>query len=146
MSITRNEIGERVTGAELNAVMEFDHVIEVLPGGLAEDGSAMVRPRADIYAPSVSGEDGIEDEAWQPLKGYSSQGSGIINQAENWHMHDCESIGGKLARDILARPGIYVCVYITWPGETEEDTGTEVVQVSDPETTIEGWCVLFQEA
>ena len=36
MSITRNEIGERVTGAELNAVMEFDHVIEVLPGTLAE--------------------------------------------------------------------------------------------------------------
>ena len=137
MSITQDEKGERVSLADLNAVMEFDHVIEVLPGTLAEDGSAMVRPRADIYAPSVCGEDGIEDTAWQPLKGYSSQGSGIINQAENWHMHDCESIGGRLAEDILANPGIYVCVYITWPTEAEDET--------DAETIIEGWCVLFQD-
>lgn len=141
MSITRNEIGERVTGAELNAVMEFDHVIEVLPGTLAEDGSAMVRPRADIYAPSVSGEDGIEDEAWQPLKGYSSQGSGIINQAENWHMHDCESIGGRLAEDILTNPGIYVAVWITWDPDTCDEDADEYGE----EPTIEGWCVLFQE-
>ena len=31
MSITRNEIGERVTRAELNAVMEFDHVTASSP-------------------------------------------------------------------------------------------------------------------
>lgn len=136
MGITLNEPGERISPDQLNAYMEFDHVIEVLPTGL-------VRPRADIYAPSVDGEDGIEDTAWQPLKGYSSQGSGIINQAENWHMHDCESVGGQLARDILARPGIYVCVYITWPPDAEE---VEDGDTEPDETTIEGWCVLFQEA
>lgn len=135
MGITLNEPGERISPDQLNAYMEFDHVIEVLPTGL-------VRPRADIYAPSVCGEDGIEDDAWQPLKGYSSQGSGIINQAENWHMHDCESVGGQLARDILARPGIYVAVWITWdPGTCDEDADEY-----GEEPTIEGWCVLFQEA
>lgn len=135
MGITLNEPGERISPDQLNAYMEFDHVIEVLPTGL-------VRPRADIYAPSVCGEDGIEDTAWQPLKGYSSQGSGIINQAENWHMHDCESVGGQLARDILARPGIYVAVWITWdPGTCDEDADEY-----GEEPTIEGWCVLFQEA
>jgi len=135
MGITLNEPGERISPDQLNAYMEFDHVIEVLPTGL-------VRPRADIYAPSVDGEDGIEDTAWQPLKGYSSQGSGIINQAENWHMHDCESVGGQLARDILARPGIYVAVWITWdPGTCDEDADEY-----GEEPTIEGWCVLFQEA
>jgi hypothetical protein len=135
MGITLNEPGERISPDQLNAYMEFDHVIEVLPTGL-------VRPRADIYAPSVCGEDGIEDDAWQPLKGYSSQGSGIINQAENWHMHDCESVGGQLARDILATPGIYVAVWITWdPGTCDEDADEY-----GEEPTIEGWCVLFQEA
>jgi hypothetical protein len=135
MGITLNEPGERISLDQLNAYMEFDHVIEVLPTGL-------VRPRADIYAPSVCGEDGIEDDAWQPLKGYSSQGSGIINQAENWHMHDCESVGGQLARDILAPPGIYVAVWITWdPGTCDEDADEY-----GEEPTIEGWCVLFQEA
>ncbi len=137
MSITQDTTGVPVAPEDLNAVMEFDHVIEVLPTG-------WVRPRADIYAPSVY-EGEPEDEAWVPLKGYSSQGSGIINQAENHVMHDCESIGGQLARDILAKPGIYVACYITWPGESEEDIGTEVVEI-EPEDTIEGWVVLYQEA
>lgn len=132
--INRDETGKLTLPGDLNDLMELDHVIEVVTPGF-------VRPRADIYAPTVTGEDGPEDAAWQPLKGYSSQGSGIINQAENWHMHDCESIGGQLALDILANPGIYVAVWITWDPDTCDEDADEY----GDEPTIEGWCVLFQE-
>ena len=132
--INRDETGKLTLPGDLNDLMELDHVIEVVTPGF-------VRSRADIYAPTVTGEDGPEDDAWQPLKGYSSQGSGIINQAENWHMHDCESIGGQLALDILANPGIYVAVWITWDPDTCDEDADEY----GDEPTIEGWCVLFQE-
>ncbi len=132
--INRDETGKLTLPGDLNDLMELDHVIEVVTPGF-------VRSRADIYAPTVTGEDGPEDDAWQPLKGYSSQGSGIINQAENWHMHDCESIGGRLAEDILTNPGIYVAVWITWDPDTCDEDADEY----GDEPTIEGWCVLFQE-
>ena len=132
--INRDETGKLTLPGDLNDLMELNHMIEMVTPDF-------MHPHADIYAPTVTGEDGPEDAAWQPLKGYSSQGSGIINQAENWHMHDCESIGGQLALDILANPGIYVAVWITWDPDTCDEDADEY----GDEPTIEGWCVLFQE-
>ena len=81
----------------LNAYMEFDHVIEIKPGG-------KVVERPDIYAPCVyDGE--LDSEGWTLLDGFSGQYgySGPM-------MHSSEFIGGGLEAHILATPGIYVAL------------------------------------
>lgn len=100
---------------DLSWVMEFDHVIEVLPNGRIID-------RNDIYAPELY--DGEIDGGWVLLDGYTGQqGGGSI-------MHNSESIGGRMERDIRSTPGVYVALVCTWLDTDEDD-----------DDTVEGWAV-----
>jgi hypothetical protein len=102
--------------ADLNDIMEFDHVIEVLPdGGIIH--------RSDIYAPSLYDGD-LDSDTWELLDGYTGQqGGGSI-------MHNSEFIGGRMERDIRENPGVYVALVCTWL-DTEEDD----------DDNVEGWAV-----
>lgn len=88
-----------VDHANLNDVMEFDHVIEV-----RGDGTVIARP--DVYAPNLYDDDFEPGTTgWALLNGYSGQHgySGPM-------MHQSEFIGGRMARDILDTPGVYVAL------------------------------------
>jgi hypothetical protein len=97
---------------ELNRVMEFDHVIEVHEGG-------HVTERDDIYPPELI-DDEIMGDGWSLLNGYSGQYGyrGPI-------MHSSEFIGGGMARDILATPGVYVAL-VAYSTDGDEPDGWAV--------------------
>lgn len=98
----------------LNSVMEFDHVIRVHADGTVTD-------EPNVHAPELyDGE--LGGTGWTLLNGYSGQ----YNYAGPI-MHNSEYIGGGLARDILAQPGVYVALV----------NGT----LSDDEDDAEGWAV-----
>lgn len=100
---------------ELNDIMSFDHVIEVLP-----DGGIISRP--DIFPPELL--DGETSDKWALLDGYTGQqGGGSI-------MHNSEFIGGRMERDIRSNPGVYVALVCTWLDAEDDD-----------EDTVEGWAV-----
>jgi len=89
----------RVTPDKLNDVMELDHVIRVHADGTVSDVD-------DIWAPDLH--DGTLSDCrntWTLMNGYSSQ-YGYAGPI----MHQSESIGGQMARDILAEPGVYVAL------------------------------------
>lgn len=111
-----------VTPDELNGVMEFDHVIRVNADGSVDDSVS------GVYAPEAHDPDPSDTElnGWTLLNGYSGQ----YGYAGPW-LHNSEFIGGGLARDILATPGLYVAVYATYTDEEDPDG----------ETFIEGWAV-----
>lgn len=98
---------DRLARYGLSDIMEFDHVISVDPSGEVKDGFT------GIYAPelmhveggqSPNDVEGVGD--WELLTGYTGQYG--YNGAV---MHASEFIGGRLERDILSRPGLYVaCV------------------------------------
>lgn len=106
----------------LNEKMQFDHVVEVLSNGSVVD-------RNDIFAPELFGvEEGKEKvDGWELLDGYSGQYnySGPI-------MHNSEFIGGRMERDILETPGVYVALVCYWPDDEDSD---------ENETYAEGWAV-----
>src|ERR1035437_826512 len=103
--------------ASLNDMMDFDHVVQVLPGGQVVDAQG-------VYAPSLYDDD-LDDSSWSLMDGYSGQSgySGPI-------MHNSEFIGGGLERDILAEPGYYVSL-VNYGFDEEEG---------------EGWAVAYKEA
>lgn len=124
--------------SELSDLMEFDHPVIVYPDGAVSDDLD------DVYAPeSVIDTDedgqiladherawiqGMREAGWEPLTGYTGQDgyNGPI-------MHPSEYVGGRLERDMLNEPGIYVAVTVeAVPGD--EDT--------DPA----GWAVLRRAA
>lgn len=105
----------------LNDRMGIDHVIKVMPGGGVVDPGR----EEGVWAPEVicftTGDGSIlkehEDamvsvlagQGWEVMTyGYSGQYSyrGPI-------MHESEYIGGRLAADILERPGLYVACEVT---------------------------------
>lgn len=81
----------------LNEIMEFDHVIEVLGDGTVTDTTG-------VWAPEMW-DDKLDSTDWQLMHGYSGQW-GYSGPT----MHPSEYIGGGLARDILAEPGVYVAI------------------------------------
>lgn len=108
---------------ELNALTEFDCPFRV-------DDAGNVTTRVDgVWAPPVWHVEGerepeIEGDGWAFVDGYSGQDrySGPV-------MHASEYLGGQMARDVLAEPGIYVlCV---------------VEDMDDPENPA-GWVLLKQ--
>lgn len=111
---------------ELNAVMDFDHVIRVDDDGNVHDDVT------GIYAPDVRHEypdgDGIDisDDSWSLMNGYSGQDrySGPI-------MHASEFIGGGMQTDILASPGYYAAVVVY-----DNDEGDD---------NVSGWAVARKE-
>lgn len=110
----------RPTRDTLNSVMEFDHVIHV------HDDGTVTEPRG-VWAPELrdgklsSGHPKVK--GWALMGGYSGQYgySGPI-------MHSAESIGGRLADDILSTPGLYVSLVDCPTDDTEPD----------------GWAVAFK--
>lgn len=105
-----------VTHDNLNAVMEFDHVIQVHADGTVTDATG-------IYAPDLH--DGDVGTGWTLLNGYSGQYcyAGPI-------MHASEYIGGRMADDILAMPGVYVAL-VDYPLDDTEPGGWAVARKND---------------
>lgn len=107
---------------DLNKLMEFDHPIRVHADGTVSE------PKG-FYAPNLM-DDEIDSSQWSFFTdGYSGQSgySGPI-------MHNSEFIGGSLARDVLATPGIYVAIVANWSSDDDDS--------SDTEDTSEGWAIV----
>ena len=116
-------IGATVAPDKLNAVMEFDHVVTVNEDGTVSDGPA------GVYAPDLLDHEVSDPTRWAPFGNYTSQ------QGGGWLMHNCESIGGQMARDILAEPGTYVAVVAYWSPDENDDHADEEGAIP------EGWAV-----
>ena len=114
-------LGAIVAPDKLNAVMEFDHVVTVNEDGTVSDGPS------GIYAPDLLDHEVSDPTRWAPFGNYTSQ------QGGGWLMHNCESIGGQMARDILAEPGTYVAVVAYWTPDDDDD--------DDDGTIAEGWAL-----
>lgn len=114
----------KATVENLNEIMSFDHVIRV-------DANGDVTHVDEYYYFEVTtykGEDEVWKteyvlpEGWSVMNGYSGQ-SGYAGP----DMHQSEYIGGGMARDILATPGLYVALEVrpdcgyTEDGCNEED-------------------------
>lgn len=122
-----------VTRDNLNAVMEFDHVVRVDSDGTVTDAEA------DIYAPDVH--DNLDgsvlvmsphgSKPWALMNGYSGQ-----DRYAGPVMHASEYIGGKMADDILATPGLYVSVMVYCNVEDVEDD-------EDDDVNVSGWAVAY---
>ena len=112
--------------ADTLASVEFDTPFIVRPGGTIE-------PAPAVYAPSVFHDDEtdvtVDGPDWRPLRGYTGQYgySGAV-------MHPSEYLGGRLAADILAEPGVYVVVAVEVMPDDDDDS---------PEPA--GWAVLRYE-
>ncbi len=99
----------------LNDLMSFDHVVTVHDDGTVTDGPV------GVYAPELyDGE--ILADGWELLDGYSGQDrySGPI-------MHASEYVGGRMARDILETPGVYVAL-VDYPVDGDEPDGWAVAR------------------
>jgi hypothetical protein len=120
----------------LNYVMEFDHVVQVHADGRVTDDVPNVRA---AWAPTFTGDSAtgnaeLDGDGWSIMSvGYTGQqGGGNV-------MHNSESIGAGLERDILATPGYYVAVVCEWtPDGADAD--------ADDETVVEGWAVAYRES
>jgi hypothetical protein len=101
--------------------MEFDHVVRVLADGSVADEPGVWAP--EVYADGV---DVTVPAGWELLTGYSGQYgySGPV-------MHPSEFIGGGMARDILASPGVYVAVVVGDLDGDEEPAGWAVARLCD---------------
>ena len=90
-----------VTPENIDAWVEFDSPFRVNFDGTVE--------RVDsIYAPSVYHVDGerepdVDGSGWEFMDGYSGQ-HGYPGPV----MHVSEFLGGRMADDVLANPGVYV--------------------------------------
>lgn len=119
---------ENVTTDTLSEIMDFDHVIRVNADRSIEDVEG-------IYAP----------EAFEP----DSLSTVLVEGRRTWHllfagwsgqdrytgpwMHDSENFSDGMTEEILSNPGVYVCIYATYPADEDDpDNG---------ETMIEGWTV-----
>jgi len=109
---------------DLNAMMDFDHVVRVDSEGNVTDAEP------DVYAPDVNEDtDGthVDPDSWSLMTGYSGQymyGGPV--------MHASEYVGGGMARDILATPGLYVCVVVYDMRASDDD-----------DDNIAGWAVAY---
>jgi hypothetical protein len=113
---------------DLNDVMQFDHVIEVREDGSIVDRDDLSAP--ECYADGV-GIDYAGARGWEALNGYSGQ-SGYAGPI----MHPSEYIGGRLADDIIATPGVYVAVVVNDLDALADDGDGEPA----------GWAVLRYDA
>jgi hypothetical protein len=115
-------LATRKTAIDLNAEMDFDHVIEV-----KSDGSVMDAQR--VYAPSLY-DDELDDPSWTLIDGYSGQ-SGYSGPL----MHQSEYIGGGLENEILTNPGYYVALANYRSDDKDGDGPTEWAVAYKPAPT-----------
>lgn len=113
----------------LSDVMEFDHVIWSHGDGTVNDAPS------GIYAPDLTDDQLDGDPRWEFFtKGYSGQ-----DRYDGPIMHNSESIGARLARDILDTPGYYVSIIARWTPKPEDG--------DDPdEDIVEGWAIVRMDA
>ncbi len=105
----------------LSSAMDFDHPIRVNTDGTLSDAPGM-------YAPSLDGGN-LDSDEWELVTGGYTQQYGYNGPI----MHSSEQIGGRLAEDILAEPGVYVSLVAN--AEPDED--------DDPDDYLEpeGWAI-----
>lgn len=133
-------MSKAIAPEDLNSVMEFDHVIRVNADGTISD----VEEYYYFELSTDLGEDGIWHpseslpEGWSLMNGYSGQ-QGYAGP----HMHQSEYIGGRMARDILETPGLYVALYVTANCGYTEEGCTEEDGCYCEETE---WAVAFKPA
>lgn len=142
-----------VTVDTLSGAIEFDSPFRVvLPTFTVDDegahranllyGSATaVIETTDRYAPEdVTLTDGVLGEltsgshaTWTALDGFSGQ-YGYAGPC----MHASEQLGGAMAADVLATPGVYVLLIVTAPAEDCEDETCDH-EDGDHESEAAGW-------
>jgi hypothetical protein len=113
---------------DLNGWVEFDSPFEV-------DGEGNVRQKWELYVPSYF-DDEIDGSGWETWsQGYTGQYS-----YQGPVMHNSEYLGGRMASDLLAEPGVYVLTPAHWRPtiEDEADPDFNIDNYDD----IEGWVVL----
>ena len=109
---------------DLNALMEFDHVIQVHSDGTVSEPTGVYAP--DLNA--ISDGDGshtsdtdsdlrrqAESAGWTLESGWTGQ-----DRYNGPCMHASEFIGGGLAEHILATPGYWVALVVYEDDESEE--------------------------
>ena len=130
-----------VTADNLNDLMQFDHVIEVLPDGTVIDGHG----EHGIYAPELetleTGDEPDPGEGWELLTGMSGQ-----DRYDGPIFHDSEYIGGGLADYILRTPGVYVALIVSWHIERDNfDSDEEYAEALEIEPyEYQGWVIARQ--
>lgn len=111
----------------LSYVMDFDHPVRVNADGSVTDDLD------GVHAPSLYGE-ALDSREWELIGGYSGQYnySGPI-------MHPSEFIGGALARDILAEPGVYVAL-VSYCDHSDPDLCPDGDEGCD---SADGWAIAY---
>lgn len=142
------DMGGHTVTRSLNDIMEFEHVVSVDEhGNVSDDNLNLYAPETLVVLDSdgqMISSDSREGVAaldmpiapWVPLSGYTGQHG---STGKSFIMHESESIGSTLERDILAKPGFYVAVIVQGMPDSEDPE-----EVEDDYTV--GWAVLYREA
>lgn len=106
--------------SKLNERVEFDSAFEVTADGDVIDRPGMLTP---TYL-----DDQLDSTTWETWsQGYTGQYSysGPV-------MHNSEYLGGRMAADLLADPGVYVVTAAEWSPEDDDE---------DDDLYYEGWVI-----
>jgi hypothetical protein len=126
----------KATVDNLNSIMEFDHVIRVNEDGTVSDVEESYYFDVTTYQQEQEGHWETSytlPEGWSVMNGYSGQ-----HGYSGPDMHQSEYIGGRMARDILETPGLYVALVVEADcGYREEDCNEEDGCQCEPD----GWVV-----
>lgn len=126
-----------VSSDDLSEHMEFDHVIFSF-------GNGRIADVVGIWAPSFTqfqehgawteAENDDPDSPWSLMHGYTGQ----HGYSGPW-MHESEFIGGRMARDILSTPGLFVAIYPSLiANDPEEDSEADTWAVAYISENIPG--------
>jgi hypothetical protein len=109
----------RANADTLDELVDFDRPFYVSPEKTLEF--------TEDIAPDIL-DDELSDEGWEFVTGYSGQHgySGPI-------MHSSEFFGGRMAQDVLDRPGVYAITAAHYSPDEDDDT---------EETIMDGWALL----
>ena len=118
VSLSPGTTAPPATPEHLSSAMDFDHPIRVNADGTISDAPG-------TYAPSLDSED-LDSDEWELVTGGYTQQYGYNGPI----MYASEQIGGRLAEDILAEPGVYVSLVANAEPDGDDD---------DPEP--EGWAI-----
>lgn len=139
------------TPDNLNNAMEFGRVIRVHPDGTVSDDYVTANPARTgdnipapfpLYAPDM--EDGaIQSDFWTLALNRSGQ-----EGYDGPSFHESEYIGGRLAADILANPGVYVAVVDYSTADCHAEYGCDNYRDSEDGPcdvhNIAGWGIAYR--
>lgn len=123
---------ETITADDLNAWTEFGSPFRVHADGTVSHAYGESAPESLYHVETTDDTPGADVDGlydgWKLLHGYTGQYSyrGAV-------MHASEYLGGKLAEDVLAQPGLYVLCAVE---VTDDETGE---QHDEPA----GWAVAY---